>query len=188
MNASRATRRPEPDQRLLVLLAVGLLLLLCPLLSRALFLSKSGEVLPPVVYVWLTGTEVPEGLYRITSEGWRRKAACCVPFKQLSAAAFRGEAALRPASFRIQAGTPPMPSTPPAELAPFFFAPIAVNQADRELLETLPGIGPRLADGIIGLRQQKKKFHQLDELLEVSGIGSKKLAKLKGLVSFDDPD
>jgi hypothetical protein len=184
MSASKATTRPQPDQRPLVLLALGLALCLAPLLSRTFFTLKNHQPIPPSVYLWLTGANAPEGLYRLTPESWRPQAA----LRRYGLAGLPLGADLRHpplAAFRFQAGGEPVPSRPPAGLAPFFFTPIAVNQADRELLMTLPGIGPGLADGIIALRLKKKKLHQLDELLGVRGLGHVKIAKLEDLVSFD---
>ncbi|MBU0484631.1 MAG: helix-hairpin-helix domain-containing protein [Proteobacteria bacterium] len=56
-------------------------------------------------------------------------------------------------------------------MTPFFFRPLPVNQADRDLLMTVRGIGPGLANKIIELREAKGGFLRLEELLEVSGIG-----------------
>ncbi|RJX29801.1 MAG: helix-hairpin-helix domain-containing protein [Desulfurivibrio sp.] len=65
------------------------------------------------------------------------------------------------------------------EMRPFVFLPVPINSADARLLETIPGIGPRLAKRIIDLRNQRKKFHDIDELLAVEGIGPQKFAAIK---------
>ncbi len=55
---------------------------------------------------------------------------------------------------------------------------IDVNSATPEELETLPGIGPKLAQAIIDGRPYEK----VEDLLKVKGIAEKKLAKIKDLV------
>jgi|SRR4051794_17007672 competence protein ComEA len=50
-------------------------------------------------------------------------------------------------------------------------APVDVNTATLEQLDTLPGIGPVTAQAIIDWRTQNGAFTSVDELLEVSGIG-----------------
>ncbi|QTM99890.1 ComEA family DNA-binding protein [Sediminibacillus dalangtanensis] len=55
---------------------------------------------------------------------------------------------------------------------------IRVNTADAEELTKLPGIGPSKADAIIQYRDENGGYQQLEELLEVAGIGEKTLEKI----------
>ena len=71
------------------------------------------------------------------------------------------------------------PGTSPARLAPLFFKPIPVNQADEELLITIPGIGPAFARRIIDFRQQHGRISAIEELDAVKGVGPAKLKILK---------
>jgi competence protein ComEA len=57
-----------------------------------------------------------------------------------------------------------------------------LNRATAEDLDALPGIGPVLAKRIIDYRQGHGPFKKIDDLMEVSGIGRKKLEKLKPYV------
>lgn len=56
-----------------------------------------------------------------------------------------------------------------------------LNQATPEQLETLPGIGPKLAEQIIQYRTATP-FRAVDDLLNVSGIGPKRLDTLRPFV------
>lgn len=53
--------------------------------------------------------------------------------------------------------------------------PININTADAETLDYLPGIGPVLAQRIVDYREQFGPFQSIGELINVSGIGTKKL-------------
>jgi len=57
--------------------------------------------------------------------------------------------------------------------------PVNLNSATRSQLMELPGIGPALAGRILRYRQQRGKFQKVSDLLNVKGIGPKKLEKLK---------
>lgn len=58
-----------------------------------------------------------------------------------------------------------------------------LNSATARQLETLPGIGPVLAERIVAYRQMKGRFTSIRQLLEVEGIGAKKYEAIKGLVT-----
>ena len=58
-----------------------------------------------------------------------------------------------------------------------------INTASATQLEELPGIGPSLSQTIIAWREDNGRFTSPEDLLEVSGIGQAKYAKLKDLVT-----
>ena len=60
----------------------------------------------------------------------------------------------------------------------FLFRPIDLNLADVEVLSSLKGIGPKLAGRIVAWRDQHGGFREVAELLEVKGIGERKLAAI----------
>ena len=61
-------------------------------------------------------------------------------------------------------------------------APVSLSTADASILDTLPGIGPVLAQRIVDWRTEHGRFTTVDELAEVSGIGEKLLAQVRPLV------
>lgn len=184
MSASRAATRPESDQRLLALLFLGLFLCVGPQLFRSVFPPQTEQKPAPSAYLWLAGAGLSEGLYRLETGKWPAVSSA-TPAELPPAAGLAAAASSGPAAFHLQAKGPPVPVRPPAGLAPLFFAPININEADRELLMILPGIGPKLTDAIIALRRQRGRFKELPELLDVNGIGKGKIAKLEGRVFFD---
>jgi competence ComEA-like helix-hairpin-helix protein len=72
----------------------------------------------------------------------------------------------------------------PASLTPFFYAPVPINSADRKLLETINGIGPRLASEILQTRFQEGPFQGPEDLLRVPGIGIKKMRRFAARFSY----
>ena len=61
-------------------------------------------------------------------------------------------------------------------------AMVSLNSADVTQLDSLPGVGPVLAQRIVDWRKDHGPFHSLDELSEVSGIGTALMADLKNRV------
>ncbi len=59
---------------------------------------------------------------------------------------------------------------------------ININTAGRSELERLPGVGPATADKILAYRKQHGGFTSVDELLNVRGIGPKKLSDMRPFV------
>ncbi|MGQ0467032.1 MAG: helix-hairpin-helix domain-containing protein [Sporichthyaceae bacterium] len=68
----------------------------------------------------------------------------------------------------------PVPAPAPAVLD--------LNRATAAELDTLPGIGPVLADRIVAYRTTHGRFTSVDELREVNGIGAAKLAEIRSRV------
>ncbi|MFF3376707.1 helix-hairpin-helix domain-containing protein [Streptomyces sp. NPDC002680] len=61
-------------------------------------------------------------------------------------------------------------------------APVSLNTATVDQLDTLPGVGPVLAQHIIDYRTQHGGYRSVDELREVNGIGDRRFADLRNLV------
>ena len=69
---------------------------------------------------------------------------------------------------------PPATSTVPGVPV----APVNLNTATMPELETLPGVGPVTAQSIITFRTEHGAFTNVEELLDVSGIGDATLAEI----------
>lgn len=64
---------------------------------------------------------------------------------------------------------------------------ININTASLAELQTLPKIGPKIAQRIIDFREQNGKFASITDLLKVKGIGEKTFAGLKDSITVDNP-
>jgi competence protein ComEA len=87
-----------------------------------------------------------------------------------------------------QVYVPSIQSNPPALDAPFEGPTpsfrLNINTADEVQLEQLPGVGPSLAANIVEYREAHGWFQEIEELLDVSGIGPAKLKQIEDLISF----
>ncbi len=90
------------------------------------------------------------------------------------------EAALRNAE---EPGAGSLSSANSAQTASFSL--ININTATAAQLETLPGIGPVLAQRIIDYRTANGSFPSVEALLGVSGIGEKRLQALLDLITTE---
>lgn len=69
------------------------------------------------------------------------------------------------------------PTSGPGEL-------ININTASSEELRKLPGIGPAYAGRIVDWRQENGAFTSKEQLLEIKGIGEKRLSRIKPLITL----
>jgi len=63
-------------------------------------------------------------------------------------------------------------------------APVHLNTATADQLDTLPGIGPVLAARIIQYREENGPFGSPEQLAEVPGVGDRRLAELLPLITL----
>jgi competence protein ComEA len=91
---------------------------------------------------------------------------------------------------QVVVGTPAGPEAPPGPATgplsgptgPGPVAPVSLSTATVDQLDTLPGVGPVLAQHIIDYRAQHGGFRSVDELREVKGIGDRRFTDLRDLV------
>lgn len=60
---------------------------------------------------------------------------------------------------------------------------INLNKATQTELETLPGIGPSTAEKIIEYRKENGNFKNIEDIMNVNGIGESKYSKIRDLIN-----
>jgi competence protein ComEA len=83
-----------------------------------------------------------------------------------------------PPNAGVIAGPPPQSGGPATGVGP-----IDLNLATVADLETLPGIGPTLAQAIVAERDRRGGFASVEDLRSVRGIGEARFAQIRDLVS-----
>ncbi len=61
---------------------------------------------------------------------------------------------------------------------------IDLNTASASELESLPGVGPVLAERIVAYRTERGPFLVVEDLLDVPGIGEAKLSQMRDAISY----
>jgi competence protein ComEA len=69
---------------------------------------------------------------------------------------------------------------------PTAVAVVNLNTASQAQLESLPGVGPKVAERILEYRQKNGQFKKIEDLMNVQGIGEKSFLKLKPLLTVTD--
>jgi competence protein ComEA len=139
-----------------------------PRSARLLVVDVAGAVRRPGLYRLATGTRIADAV--AAAGGATRKAD--VSLVNLAAPLADGEQVVVPLRGGGAAGAGAASPT----------APLDLNTATAEQLDSLPGIGPATAQKILDYRQAHGAFHSVDELDAVPGIGPARIAQLKGLV------
>ena len=62
---------------------------------------------------------------------------------------------------------------------------VSINEASREELERLPGIGPALAARIVEHRERFGRFRRAEHLLLVRGVSERRFLQLRPYVTAD---
>ena len=144
-----------------------------PAAAKLLVIDVAGAVRRPGLYRLRSGSRIDDAI--AAAGGPTPKAQ--LDTVNLAAPIADGEQIVVPgrgAAGSVGASPPAAGSSPSA--------PLDLNSATLEQLESLPGIGPVTAQKILDYRQAHGAFHSVAELEGVPGIGPAHMAQLKGLV------
>jgi competence protein ComEA len=83
---------------------------------------------------------------------------------------------------RLGEENPPVPVPADRSVSP---RKVNINLADSSDLESLPGIGPSLAERILEYRRANGRFAQIEDIMEVSGIGPATFSKIRELITTE---
>lgn len=78
-----------------------------------------------------------------------------------------------------------LPRRKSSDMAVFFFEPIPINQAKFELLQTVKGVGPKLAQKIIDYRKRFGPFADEKSLEKLAGVGERRARYLATQFTFE---
>lgn len=150
--------------------------------------SVAEDVGDDAVYVHVHGAVVTPGLYRLDA-GARVVDAVAAAGGFSPAADPAGINLARAVTDGEQLFVPEPGQAPPPDAEGGGGAGVAaadgvvdLNTADAAALDTLPRVGPALAERIIAWRSENGRFTSVDDLLAVSGIGEKMLEALRDRV------
>jgi competence protein ComEA len=151
-----------------------------PAAAAKIVVDVAGRVVHPGIYRLRSGSRVYDALQ---AAGGPRQGVSTVSLN-LAAPLQDGQQIV----VGVRGGSMAAPVTGPAQpgsaVASSSGAPVDVNTATLEQLETLPGVGPVLGQNILDYRAANGPFASVDQLDEVSGIGPATLAQLRPLVSL----
>lgn len=149
----------------------------------------SGVAPPEGLYVHVLGEVTAPGLYIVDPDA-RLVDALAAAGGTLASADLQAVNLARPLSDGEQIVVPKIGATPAPGGSEGGGVPVGgggpdadgvvnLNTADQAALETLPRIGPALAQRIIDWRDENGRFRSVDDLLAVPGIGEKLLAGVR---------
>lgn len=144
--------------------------------SRAAVVHVAGAVRRPGVYRLGAGARVKDAVRR--AGGATSKAD--VNAINLATMLQDGVQVVVPA--RVPAAAVAAASVAPGVPGGLPAAPVNLNSATAEQLDTLDGVGPATAAKILDYRRQHGGFRTVEDLGQVSGIGPKRMAALRGKV------
>jgi competence ComEA-like helix-hairpin-helix protein len=186
-SAGRVVQK-NASENILVFLVIGLIILAVSTFARHPFFSRPEKMDNAAGmgerYVWMKDfPETQDGLYVFTQDLLQETFPDLFPPGN-DAADDAAKTFSTVLALQYTSGPGETVALPP-HVAHMFFRPIPINRAEKEILTALPGIGPVLPEKIVQRREKNGPFRSPDELLDIPGIGPKKLAGLRDHLIFD---
>lgn len=147
--------------------------------EEGIVVHVAGAVLAPGVYRLGSGSRVIDAIRAAGGENGDAAVDCL----NLAAPVNDGERVYVPTRKEIQGPNAGTTSSFPLAGGNGPGGRINVNTAGERTLEGLPGIGPVLARRIVEYRQMHGPFRRVEDLLRVAGIGERKLAQIRPLIT-----
>ncbi|WP_052446764.1 ComEA family DNA-binding protein [Candidatus Soleaferrea massiliensis] len=168
------------DRDMKVLITVAVLFIVAVVAYNALF---APDIKEPVVVNYLSGES--EAVSGWSSAGFvsgssNESSGAASALSEESSAPDGSAAESEPVSSKSsnEEEAPRQTSSAPEKMQPGE-GKIDINTATSEELQRIPGIGPATAEKILDYRAEIGVFTSLDQLLEVKGIGEKKLETIR---------
>jgi len=152
--------------------------------ERPIAVHIVGAVPRPGLYEFPDGARIQDaidaagGLLAVADESSLNLAAPLTDGQQLNIP-FKAGAELTPAVFSTPAVEAEFP-TPASDTSQDL---VNLNTATVEELDALPGIGPTTAQKIIDYREENGPFIDIEEIMQVSGIGLSTFENIKDLIT-----
>lgn len=144
-----------------------------PAVAKTILIHVAGKVKRPDVYPLLAGSRVSDA---IKAAGGANKGVDLGDIN-LARVLIDGE--------QVYVGYVPKASSSSSKSSKSrFTGVININRATKAEFDSLAGIGPVIASRIINYRNTNGSFLALDDLLKVSGIGSKTLERIRPRLSL----
>lgn len=159
--------------------------LLPPPTAGPITVHVAGAVKLPGVYTLAPGSRAQDAIQAaggLTDQADPASVNLAVPLKDGQQVVITS---LRPTATAPLRQSAPVTTPGAAKSTPTAHQPlIHINTATSAELESLPYIGPALAQAILTYRELHGPFKNIDELLKVPGIGPKTFEKIKGLITL----
>ncbi|MCK1795880.1 ComEA family DNA-binding protein [Streptomyces sp. XM4193] len=145
--------------------------------GKSLLVDVVGEVRKPGVHRLPAGSRVKDAL---RAAGGVTSDASAQGLNRARPVADGEQIVVAEQGEQVPSGSGDSGPSPPS--APAAGGVVSLNSATAEQLETLPGIGPVLAQQIVEFRTNQGGFSSVEQLRQVSGIGDHRYATLRPLV------
>lgn len=141
-----------------------------PRVRERLFVHVAGAVVDPGLYRFPSGSRVADAIKAAGGPG-RRADLDAVNLAEVLRDGLKIDVPIRGTTVAVSSS-----STPGASI-------VNLNTADQPALETIPGIGPVTATAILQHRSEIGSFDNVEQLLDVTGIGPATLEALRPYVT-----